>query len=894
MEKREREKNIQYVRALNSAYQNRQLVIFYGAGLSKPLGLPDWGELVESILEQFMEEEYEDFDNKRDRIKQKLQGVDFWKGMNCLKEELEISDQELKDAIVQIISESEQLNCGVNQEWTDNNYKDLAKINVNLFLTTNYDKIFPKCLHGHFEAIDFRKNKKSLSDQLNLSGNDKKVIYLHGIIDDPSSIVISEDDVEDVYSRDAFLASFSTVLNSSKVLFIGVSFQDKFLRNFLGKIESHNQNAFYAMVLDKIDEEMLPVKQILVDRENVVASIRKLFDEISREVESIIIIRVADVDKAKEKCVKKCLSDRLNIFHKIKILCVGKYDLISFLTFKRDFSIKESCSKISEAMEELSKNGIIADNQFVCFISQNTIKVGKQTGDLPKQYKESQTKFLTELVSPDSHGFIIDKISLDLVSDKDKEWIQHFSEKKGTIPKSGTEYSLFAEEDISIYDSHDSGTEVHVAGVIFCNGKVALEKRNSKEASVPSKYSLPGGRVEKGETFRDALDRILKEKYNIIADNIAIVDEFKVHDANIPGLAYGLQLYNIPEKFPGRWLSLRELDKLSMAELACSKQLIRKAFELYNKKEKIKLRIIMLTDCVYNCRCCHHENIKEVFKECQIEKIENSLEILKRDFDIQQITITGGEPLLPKNRGNLLRLLSYIRNKWKKIDLSIITNAYFLDNKCIKELNPFNIRYKISLYGYNEESFMEYTRFKGRKQQFNYITDLVNKLKKLRQNSGNITLNIPLNKCMSMGLKELLTESEFQKAILDCKAEVKLIEMVKPRRGAECYEDDYVEVMSAVYEMGMVEADDEESKMQFNSKKYKLDGMDIEIYRYPCSDNENCKACFNNFALTLKPNGEMLICKKALEHNNKGRRIFSGTSINLENVDLGEEYGIFS
>lgn len=887
-----REKNMRYIKALNNAYLNHQLVIFYGAGLSKPLGLPDWGGLVESILGQFMGEEFGGFSDHKERIKQEMSRMDFWKGMNYLKEELDISDSDLKEAIVRIILEGEQLNCPPNQQWEDNNYEDLAKMDVRLFITTNYDKVFPKGLNGRCEIVNFMKSDQSLSDQLSTSGDGKKVIYLHGIVDEPASIVISETDVSKVYSSEIWSTAFSTVLNSSKVLFIGVSFSDEFLRNFLEKIAKINSNSFYAIVLDKIDSKIFSGKQIIVDNKNPVPSIRDILEKISREVENIVFLRIPRFKEEFRNEVKKCLSDNLNILYDIKFSCENGYEIISFQTFKRNQSLKDLGNQVKKVITELHNRKIIYENKCICFISQNTEKVGKQTGALPVAYMKDQKIFLTELISSDSNGFIIDKISLSLSNPEDKEWIQRFSEKKGMILEKNKEYSVYSEEGIKISESHNSGSEVHVAGFIFYKGGIILEKRNSREASVPEKYSLPGGRIKKGEGFQDALKRILNEKYDIIADNMTIVDEFKVHDANIPGLAYGVYIHDTPISFTYELFDSKKLLKLKDNQLACSRSLIDKAFRMLNKKQKIKLRIIMLTECVYKCRCCHHENIKEIFTECQIDKIKENLEILKKNFDIQQITITGGEPLLPANRKNLLSLLRYIRDNWKKMDLSIITNAYYLDNECIDYLKQFNVRYKVSLYGYDESSYRKYTRVCNEiYRDIDYIVDIENKLRYLYENSCNITLNIPLTKGISEGLMRLFGDKKFRQTIMECHIEIKIIDMVKPRRESEFFETDYIQAIPFMKEIGVLEEEDYNTDTFFHTSRFNIYGLHVAVYQYPCEDSLNCENCFNNFALTMKPNGNMLICKEALKRSYVSEELFADNNIEVECIDLGKEYG---
>ena len=47
------------------------------------------------------------------------------------------------------------------------------------------------------------------------------------------------------------------------------------------------------------------------------------------------------------------------------------------------------------------------------------------------------------------------------------------------------------------------------------DGKILLLKRHPKSRTDPEKWELPGGKVEKGEFFTDALVREIKEETNL-------------------------------------------------------------------------------------------------------------------------------------------------------------------------------------------------------------------------------------------------------------------------------------------------------------------------------------------------------------------------------------------
>jgi 8-oxo-dGTP diphosphatase len=62
------------------------------------------------------------------------------------------------------------------------------------------------------------------------------------------------------------------------------------------------------------------------------------------------------------------------------------------------------------------------------------------------------------------------------------------------------------------------------AGVLIKNDNIFLPKRSGKLKHSPNKYEFPGGKLEKGETFKDALKRELYEELSIEVDYKNIID----------------------------------------------------------------------------------------------------------------------------------------------------------------------------------------------------------------------------------------------------------------------------------------------------------------------------------------------------------------------------------
>ena len=84
--------------------------------------------------------------------------------------------------------------------------------------------------------------------------------------------------------------------------------------------------------------------------------------------------------------------------------------------------------------------------------------------------------------------------------------------------------------------------------------------------------------------------------------------------------------------------------------------------------------VIYLCICPYSCPFCHNPELKDI-KNCSLTEIDYIVDLLKDNFLIDAVCITGGEPLAQEETIELLRALKQNTDFLLKID----HNLYFPD-----------------------------------------------------------------------------------------------------------------------------------------------------------------------------------------------------------------------
>lgn len=888
----------QYIKQLNAAYLKKRLIVFYGAGLSMQLNLPGWKELIQHVVEEVIANP-----QQRKACIEEIDRVNFWEAMEYVKSVAKVGEDKIRSLIANYIRDKQNNNEEILSAM-DHNYKDLKDSDISFFITTNYDtflnKVDPRC-----ESYDI----DVLKDQANadLFGPDekrKKVLYLHGHINKESSIIITKEAVEGIYRNERWISVFHGLLNNYHILFIGISLADEYLRNFLTQNAKNTNNSYFVITDEKVE---IDCKKIAIPKENEkkVGEIRKILNRIKERPRETVWIRVgveAANQKAFRECVEKCLEKTEG--REVRYIYNSHKNsmIIAAIHMEKSTVIEEAFKKYKDILKR-SKKYILNDAGTVYFYSCNEENFHER--DFDATFKKDMEGMMQRQMKEGSKGYIVDRAGLEF-KDRDEKMFGKFqtvqynieSNKNGGVMLQKS-YNFYVDEGIAIKGAEIYGMEVHVSGFCFFNDKVLMEKRKQNTAIASGMIAPVGGRMRTGEDFEGALARHYRDDCNLLIDNVEICNTFKTFNANIPGLAFVCTSNGTCRKNEKMNKELAENYQLYTKEellelhregkLACTEQLLLEAFDKKEKirKKTIKLRIVLWSNCCYKCRGCHHENLSNTAIVYDHKAVLESLKRLEQLFDVRQITVTGGEPM--QSIPQLENLLEGIAQYFPMTDVAVITNGERLDREVAKKLDKYHIRYKISLYGYDNDSFEAYTGCRNYKRE-TYLEAFQKKLKVLNEENIRFTVNIPVHKYIAPGLRGLLDDDRMQELLLEKDSKVKVIDMVKPRgEDGGVFEDIYVPLEDAKRDLTTGETGG-------GSRHYEELKNNINYFVYPCkSCNGYNEDCFENFALTLEPDGNLLVCKNAVE-----KLCFDGQGfvdllkekgVNVEFAEYNKEYG---
>ncbi len=235
---------------LKRDYLAGKVVPFIGAGLSVPFKVPTWKNLIEEITEKYAVDENSFL---KEVVKIKLKNFDFWAAIDDLKYFAKMDDSDIQNEIVEIIKR-EQI------ELSDDllhNYKDLKEMNFQVYLTTNYENLI-------YEHLRF-KNIPILLKDLNFNTqylfDEQRIFHLHGTISNPGTIVISKKSYDELYQDEKYENLLKAVTSSKKLLFLGFSFDDQFVKQLISDHKQFFKGEHYIVLDNPSDVKIRELKE---------------------------------------------------------------------------------------------------------------------------------------------------------------------------------------------------------------------------------------------------------------------------------------------------------------------------------------------------------------------------------------------------------------------------------------------------------------------------------------------------------------------------------------------------------------------------------------------------------------------------------------------------------
>lgn len=203
------------------------LAVFAGAGLSRAAGFVDWKSLLKPIADDL------DLDIDKE-----------WDLVTLAQYHANTNGANRSKLNQMLVTE---FSTGV--EPTEN-HAILARLPIQTFWTTNYDKLIESSLERNRKVPDVKYTKKQL--MTTRPKRDAVVYKMHGDVDHASEAVLIRDDYERYHvERESFITALSGDLISKTFLFLGLSFTDPNLEYILSRVRiqfAQDQRQHYCIL----------------------------------------------------------------------------------------------------------------------------------------------------------------------------------------------------------------------------------------------------------------------------------------------------------------------------------------------------------------------------------------------------------------------------------------------------------------------------------------------------------------------------------------------------------------------------------------------------------------------------------------------------------------------
>lgn len=284
-----------FIDTYTRAIKENNAAVFAGAGLSIPAGFVNWKNLLRDIAKELDL----DIDQENDLIAVAQYHYNE-RGNNRHK---------LNQLLINEFTQGSSVTL---------NHRILASLPIQVYWTTNYDKLLERALDEAGKTPDAKITQENLS--INIPKRDAVVYKMHGDISMPDQAVLTKDDYEGYNEkRPLFTTALQGDLVAKTFLFIGFSFDDPNLEYILSRIRillGQNQRDHYCFFKKALRADFKS------DTEFHYAEIKqqlKIKDLRRYSINALLIDNYSDITKVLTAIQKKVLRSNLFISGAAKI-----------------------------------------------------------------------------------------------------------------------------------------------------------------------------------------------------------------------------------------------------------------------------------------------------------------------------------------------------------------------------------------------------------------------------------------------------------------------------------------------------------------------------------------------------------------------------------------------
>lgn len=308
----------------------------------------------------------------------------------------------------------------------------------------------------------------------------------------------------------------------------------------------------------------------------------------------------------------------------------------------------------------------------------------------------------------------------------------------------------------------------------------------------------------------------------------------------------------------------------------------RKGFTFFKSlTQKKAIRLSLTENCNYRCFFCHEEGM-DMNARRESANFNKMCELLlkMRDLNYQDLTFTGGEPLIAKN--DLIKYMDFMEKNNYIPDLTIVTNGYLIDQVLIERIKRYKGKFKFnfSMHSVDKESYFKIIN--PRDNDTNSFDKVLKNIDLIKENGIRLKMNFVL-------LNGLNSSPDYIKRILEFANEkgaycVKFLELLVTDKLNKFFNYFY-SLESAIKDLG---DDIFLENLTYRRGEYIFkNSLVVEFQKCTCANG--CSVCPLNREINVTPQMSyypcfILDCKKIEIDNNNVEESLKEGDIVIENL----------